>query len=360
MIESERQKIYINGVGNISPQKTFDNTQFLDELVSVDSNRLKCVDPNYKDYISGDMARRMSRIIKMGIASANICLQDAGCRMPDAIITGTGLGCVEDTEKFLATLIRNNEEFLTPTSFIQSTHNTVSAQIALLLKCHNYNFTYVNRGISFESAMIDSLMRLRLSHAETVLLGAADELTDNTFTIMQRLGHWKRKPVNNLRLFEDKTRGSIAGEGAAFFLLSAQKTGTTYAAIRAVDTFYKPSGTEEIKSRIELFLKKQDLSAEMIDLVLLGMNGDPSPDKTYKQLCADLFQNTLTGVFKHLCGEYLTSGAFALWLASKIMRHQNIPPAVSAGAASAREIKNILICNHYRNLDHSLMLISKG
>ena len=53
--------------------------------------------------------------------------------MPDAIITGTGLGCLEDTEKFLTAMVTNKEEFLTPTSFIQSTHNTVSAQIALLL-----------------------------------------------------------------------------------------------------------------------------------------------------------------------------------------------------------------------------------
>lgn len=352
------QQIYINGVGNISPQKTFDNALFLDEVVAVESNRLKCQDPNYKEYISGDMARRMSRIIKMGIAASSICLKDAGSPFPDAIITGTGLGCIEDTEKFLATLILNNEEFLTPTSFIQSTHNTVSAQIALLLKCHNYNFTYVNRGISFESALLDSLIHLRLGQATTVLLGGLDELTDNSFTIMNRLGHWKRKPVNNLGLFRDKTRGSIAGEGAAFFLLSPEKTEKSYAKVMGIDTFFKPRDTSEIQSRILQFLQKQDLSIEGIDLVILGMNGDPSQDMNYDRLRLDLLKKTRTGCFKHLCGEYFTSGAFALWLAAKILKHQWIPQVVSPGHPAGTKMKNILIYNHYRNFDHSLMLIS--
>jgi 3-oxoacyl-(acyl-carrier-protein) synthase len=152
--------LYITGLGNISPQKTCDNDHFLDEFKSVETNCLSAIDPVYKDYLPGDMIRRMSHVIKMGVTAGKICLADAGCTMPDAIITGTGLGCLEDTEKFLINMIKNNEEFLTPTSFIQSTHNTVSAQIALILKCHNYNFTYVHRGFSFESALFDSFIRI--------------------------------------------------------------------------------------------------------------------------------------------------------------------------------------------------------
>jgi len=104
------KKIYINGTGIISPQKTFDNNQFLDEINSMETIRLKCIDPSYKEFVSGDMVRRMSRIIKMGVAASKICLQDAHCTMPDAIITATGLGCIEDTEKFLTSMILNKEE----------------------------------------------------------------------------------------------------------------------------------------------------------------------------------------------------------------------------------------------------------
>lgn len=52
----------------------------------------------------------------------------------DAIITATGLGCLADTEKFMNALMDNREQMLNPTAFIQSTFNTVGAQLALLLK----------------------------------------------------------------------------------------------------------------------------------------------------------------------------------------------------------------------------------
>jgi len=354
------KKIYINGVGVISPQKTFDNSNFLDEPVAVESLRLKCVDPNYREFIAGDMIRRMGRIIKMGIAASKISLQDAGCTMPDAIITGTGLGCIEDTEKFLSSMILNKEEFLTPTSFIQSTHNTVSAQIALLLKCHNYNFTYVHRGISFESALIDSMMRINSGQAGNILAGSADELTTNSFTIMQRLGFWKRKPVNNLRLLEDKTRGTIAGEGAAFFVISDQPGEKVYAEIKDVETFIYPEEISETKLHISNFLARNQVTAGDISLLITGMNGDPSFDKMYHEVSDQLFLNTGKGYYKHLCGEYHTSVSFALWLAAMVMRNQRIPEVMKLQEPVTKDIKNILIYNHYININHSLILVSKA
>jgi 3-oxoacyl-[acyl-carrier-protein] synthase II len=354
------KRIYITGLGNVSPQKTFDNSHFLDELISVEANRLKCFDPVYKDFIPADQIRRMGRIIKMGIAASKICLHDADCNMPDAIITGTGLGCIEDTEKFLSSMIANKEEFLTPTSFIQSTHNTFSAQIALLLKCHNYNFTYVHRGISFESALLDSLMKIHAEQASTILLGSADELTNNSFAILDRLGSWKRKPLNNLNLLEDSTRGTIAGEGASFFLLSDQKKENAYAEIRDVETFLYPQSSDEINTRINEFLDRNNLAIKDIDYVITGMNGDPSSDKIYHETVNKTYPEQGIGYFKHLCGEYHTSVSFALWLASKILKNRQVPEIVSFRKPSGNEISNILIYNHYRNINHSLTLVSKA
>lgn len=361
------RELFITGVGNISPQKSFDNNHFLDEPVSVESNQLRCIDPNYKEYISGDQVRRMSRIIKMGIAASRICLADARSRrpagqpvIPDAIITGTGLGCIEDTEKFLSTLIKNKEEFLTPTSFIQSTHNTVSAQIALMLKCHGYNFTYVHRGFSFESAILDSFIQLNTGQAGTVLLGSADELTLNTHAILQRLGHLKMKPVNNLKLFEDHTRGTIAGEGAAFFMLSAEPGDKSYARISGVDAFYQPGAFSDIESRTGDFLEKNRLSAGEIDLVILGRNGDPSFDIIYHQFETKIFPDSGKAYFKHLCGEYFTASSFALWLAAMILQTGTVPPVITRDLPYTGKLENILIYNHFRNIDHSLILVKKA
>ena len=92
---------YIRGIGNISPQPTFDNGSFLEDIREYHTARLLAVVPDYKNYIQPNQLRRMSRLLKMGVTAAGMCLHDAGVEKPDAIITGTGLGMMEETEKFL-------------------------------------------------------------------------------------------------------------------------------------------------------------------------------------------------------------------------------------------------------------------
>jgi len=107
-------EVFINGIGLISPQKTTEAGAFLSEVIEHNADYLKCIDPNYKAFIDPLAARRMSRLIKMGITSAKLCLAEAGITMPDAIITGTGLGSVEDTEKILNSILQH-EQLLNPT-----------------------------------------------------------------------------------------------------------------------------------------------------------------------------------------------------------------------------------------------------
>jgi 3-oxoacyl-[acyl-carrier-protein] synthase II len=349
--------IFITGLGNISPQKTSDTGDFLSEVISTADVPLKCQDPGYKEFIPADMLRRMSRIIKSGVAAGKICLKDAECLIPDSIITGTGLGCIEDTEKFLTSLIKGKEEFLTPTAFIQSTHNTVSAQIALLLKCHNYNFTFVHRGLSFESALLDSMLRIDSGDTGNVLLGAMDEMTTSTFRILQRLGFYRQKPVNNLHLIETPSRGSIPGEGAAFFLLSGEKGAKNYARIRGLDMLYNLR-QDEIESKLHGFLDRNGTSLNDIDLVLLGLNGDKANDAVYHPLVEKLIETKSLGIYKHLCGEYFTSSAFGCWVAAKILYHQVIPPGVAYRNCGEKIISSILLYHHFMNREHAFILLT--
>jgi NAD(P)H-hydrate repair Nnr-like enzyme with NAD(P)H-hydrate dehydratase domain len=61
------------------------------------------------------MIRRMSKTVKMSSVASQYALKEAGIENPDAIIVGTGMGCSQDSEKFLKNVIDNHEEFLTPT-----------------------------------------------------------------------------------------------------------------------------------------------------------------------------------------------------------------------------------------------------
>ena len=352
-------KAFIRGTGIISPQHTFVTTEFLKEIVISDTNFLKCIEPSYKDYLDPVMARRMGRIVKMGIAAATEALKNAKIKMPDAIITGTALGCLGDTEKFLSAIIADDEQFLTPTSFIQSIQNTVSAQIALQLKCMNHNFTFVHKGFSFESALLDALMMLGENDAENILVGGLDEMTEKNLLIYSRLNNWKKENIRSNELFTQNTEGTIAGEGAAFFVLSKNPSSNDYAKLCGIKTIYNPSTPKEINIHIDTLLKENSLSTDDISLILYGMNGDTATDNFYSQIKSQFLPNTPSGSFKHLCGEYQTSGGFAMWMAAMMLKNQMAPAVVMHSSLPViLPIKSVLIYNNYEN-NHSLMLAEK-
>ena len=351
-------KVFIRSSACISPQYTFDNQSFLSEVVEYNGTRLKAIEPDYKVFVDPKSLRRMSHIIKMGVATAMDCLKNGDVEMPGAIITGTAYGCLEDTVTFLTRIIEQEEEMLPPTAFIQSTHNTVAAQIALMLQCHGYNNTFVHKGISFESALLDAMMLLKENEADNILVGGTDEMTDTSFTILSRLGIYKRWPVSNLNLYATKTRGTMGGEGAAFFLLSDKASEKNLAELTGIRTLYKPGSLEDIEKKVILFLAENALKIDDIDLVLTGKSGDTAHDDIYAQLNLSLFNNVNLANYKHLCGEYPTSSAFALWLAANMIKKGIVPEAVVERTAKKVKPKTVLIYNHYQKIYHSLMLVS--
>jgi len=348
-------KIYIRSSACVSPQNTFNSVDFLTNIVESTGTRLKAIEPDYKEFIDPKQIRRMSHVIKMGIAAAKSCLTQADVNMPGAIITGTAFGCMADTVTFLTRIVEQEEEMLPPTAFIQSTHNTVAAQIALMLKCHNYNSTFVHKGISFESALFDAIMLLNEQETDNILVGGTEEMVDTSFTVLTRLGLYKRWPLSNLSLYNTPTNGTIGGEGAAFFLVTSEVSPNNLAQLTGLKLLYKPKSVED---GIINFLKSHELSIEDIDLIITGKNGDTKNDEIYKGLENSIFKNKALANYKHLCGEYPTSSSFALWLASNIVKGGAIPETVKEGNFESILPKKILIYNHYQDKYHSLMLVS--
>lgn len=341
-------KVYINAVAAISAQATFEGGFLENAVINRQDIFLPAIEPDYKAFISPVASRRMSKGVKMGIVASAQALNEAGITVPDAIITGTGAGCVIDSEKFLKALIDNEEQFLTPTSFIQSTHNTVGAQIALGLNCKGYNITYVNGAVSFESALLDAIMQIELQQADNVLVGGLDEMTPYFLELQQLIGHAKS---------DITSVGSVQSEGAGFFVLANTATETTYAAIEDVALCNKLS-IAELPSFITSFLSKHHLEPSQIDLVVSGHNGDGFDD--YYDKAAHLFcANSTIVPYKQLTGEYFTVSSFALWLASRIIKEQHIPEILKPYPVKHKAINNVLIYNQYRGSDHSLILLKR-
>lgn len=350
--------VYINSAACISVQDTL-NENFFQNLQSENSVQIvKAIEPNYKEFIPPAASRRMSKTVKMSTVASQYALKEAEIEKPDAIIVGTGMGCSQDSEKFLKNVLENNEEFLTPTFFIQSTHNTVAGQIALGLQCHAYNFTYVNTSSSLEFSFLDAKLQINDGEAENVLVGSTDEQTDRTMELYKLNNTIKKEENFPVDYINSKTDGVIWGEGASFFVLGKDKTENSYAQLKDIQLSNKLD-LKETQQFIEDFLTKSNLNFKEIDAVILGFSGDTKSDVYYTK-AMDLFSNSSLLYYKHLSGEFNTASGFSTFMACHILKDQEIPEVMLINDLKKKEIKNILLYNHLGGNDHSLVLLEKA
>ena len=141
-----------------------------------------------RNYVKPLAARRMGRIMKGSLLSSLKALEKAGVDVPDAIITGTAYGCLDNTERLLQQIEAEGEETVSPTYFMQSTHNTIGSNIAIRLGCHGYNSTYSQCSASLLWAMRDAELLIRSGQCKTVLVGCHDEATPTLNAMLGKIG----------------------------------------------------------------------------------------------------------------------------------------------------------------------------
>ncbi|MCF0073789.1 beta-ketoacyl synthase chain length factor [Dyadobacter sp. CY261] len=301
--------LYITAASTVSHQPTFGNPGFSSTLGPIVADNA-LISPDYKAYIDPGLLRRMSKILRMAVACSKDCIAQAEIEQPDAIVVGTGLGCLHDTEKFLNTSL-TVDGLLPPTSFIQSTHNTMAGQISLSIGNHGYNMTHTQNTLSFEHALLDASMLLREGDRH-VLVGAADEHIDILEDIAAQLS------------FEAPARLT---SGASFFVLSKENRGNAAAILTDVHT---TGGIENAEAEIDAFLIRNGLNASDVDLVFHA--GEP-------------VQGVKGNVpYLPLSGVYATASAFALHYAVDSLQ-------------TNASLKNVLICNALRKSNLGLILL---
>ncbi len=379
--------LYIHRTTCISPQQTFPETDIdLSHLYPSADNKLKAREPSYEGIPPGHL-RRMGKTVRLGIGAALPLLREASTP-PDGILIGTANAGMEESIQFMKEIIDHEEGILSPGSFVQSTPNTIAAQLSLLTRNKGYNITHVQAGLAFENALLDAAMLLKEGGA-TYLVGGVDEIGALNYNIDRLQGCFKQEPVSNIDLYETATPGSLAGEGAAMFLVSNQKE-HALAKLEALSMLYSDEPVA-VADRLRAFLHQHLPPGERIDMLLSGENGDhrfraffeaceSALDKFPRAadnapatatLAKPIIATALPAIarFKHLCGEYPTASAFSLWLACQLFGNRALPAHIlkrsatqtdaSIGTPAGTDYKRVLIYNSYKGMEHSFMLVAQ-
>lgn len=278
----------------------------------------------------------MSKILKRAVCTAITALNNSGITQPDAIVTGTGMGCMENSEKFLMDLCRYGEQCLKPTLFMQSTHNTISSLIAIILKCHGYNNTYSHKGISFESSLLDAWIQMKGGMIRNALVGAHDEVTPFMDLVMERT----------------HPEYSLVSEASVSMILTNAKSDRNICEVEDVRLVHRPDYSEFAG----LLDKDED------DILMLGINGNNLNNAPYETLTRTLSFNPLILRYKNIFGDNFSSSALGFYAAARILENQRIPEHMmwSRGSDPVNErINNITILNQSDDTDWSLVRLKR-
>src|SRR5574344_650946 len=290
------RRIYIQTAAQISIQKPL-TEEWLDSPVVYNEPYTRSIDPNFKEYLDPMQSRRMGKVLKRALVTATKSMVDAGIDKPDAVITGTGLGCIENTEHFLDQLCRDGEEMLKPTYFMQSTHNTIGSLISIHIKCNGYNTTYSHKSVSFDSALLDAITQIRLGDINNALVCGNDEMTPSYFDILKRTGYVGRKGE------------TVCGEASVAMMIS-------------------------------------------------DVNGTSDNDAVYETVM-DWYRDSAVLHYKHIFGECYAASSLGVYVSAYCLNRGFVPKFMRYDMGGETEIRNLWVVNHSDMRNISLILLTR-
>ncbi len=294
----------------------------------------------------------MSSIGQWSLYAALSALAKVDNINPHFIITATGMGCLNETDHFLAQLINSDNEMYSPTSFIQSTHNTIGGLIAMILKNNHYNITFSNRNASFENALIEA----HLCNSNNMLVGSFEEISPFSMHAIERLHPINMSINDSASLYNTDQNGMLIGEGSTFFCLSNSKKENTTAIIDDISIVNSSEDVIELDNEIKTCITKLNESHHY-DSVIMGYNGIKSYDKWYKYIAKMHFTHVPILKYKHLVGESFTASSQALWLANQLFSAPDLIDSLIPDK-KVRPLNEILIYNYFMNT-HCFISIKK-
>lgn len=301
---------FIHKYSTISKGDTF-NQGIIDACINF-KKETDIIHPNYKEAIPKINLRRMSTIVKMGLANTIKC---STSKQIDAIVVGTGLGSIHHTELFLSSFINNDQSILSPTPFINSVHNTISGEIALHTHNKGYNSTYSQNGLSFEGALLDAMLLAK--EGKRVILGGVDESI----------------PILNDLLTKMKSK-TLFLSGSSFFNLSLNQKDSLAEVSKCIITK---------EDQLISFINTETNPEE--DFIISGFS------------TCDEGGNTNTFSYSKYSGIYMTNSSFGLQLAIEILNSLEIDEL--DGYKLPSKLKRVIIINRSLKDDVGVIIVKK-
>jgi 3-oxoacyl-(acyl-carrier-protein) synthase len=229
---------------------------------------------------------------------------------------------------------------------MQSTHNTISSLVGIKMKCNGYNITYAHKELSFDSAMYDAWLQLRLGMIDSALVGGHDEMTPSYFKLLEKAGYLGQQ-------------SQLAGETAVSFVIGSKPKDKHLCRFGGIRMMYCPD-KEEIARQLHELLGSANVPMSDVSGVLTSMNGNAGHDAYISKLCGNLFSDIPLLRYKHLFGESYTASGLGLYVAATCLSKGRIPESLYVDINDYKPLKPkaLLLLNTTDEKCCSLMLVT--
>ncbi len=264
---------------------------------------------DYKTLINPRKLRRMNKLVRMSHYNTMKLLGDEKPNF-SAILTGTGLGCLKETLVFL-NAINYEDAVISPTAFINSTHNTPGGHLANTLQQHCFNSTHTQREISFEMALIEASLFAEQGQ-NNILVGGFDEIQPMLIEVLSQNNLLKQNDLKSA--YQIKVPYS---EGAGFFIIDNELIGKNNICLDNVSVNRNKDTETAIQDQIEYYKAKKITKG----LIFSGNNSSKYNEAHYEFL--EHFKSTIPVIeYKKYLGEFACVSALALDFACKLIKKE--------------------------------------
>ncbi len=240
----EARRVVVTGVGAVTPIGTGvrglwegvrKGTSGVRTITRFDTSQIPTTvaaeihDFNPLDFFDAKLARRMDRFAHLGLASADLALEDAGLSLNHnrlhervGVTIGTALGGVAGAEKQHEEYVRHGLKAVDPSLALIVFGGSGSSNIAIRYGLAGPSNANSNSCTSGTIAIGEAYRYIRDGYADVMLSAGAEaplyELTFSAFAIIRSMTR-NPDPATACRPFDLKRDGFVMGEGAAVLVL---------------------------------------------------------------------------------------------------------------------------------------------
>jgi len=213
----------ISGKSGVSIVKRFDVSKISSKIAA----QIEDFEP--KDYMSAKQAKRMDRFSQLGVAAANIAVEDSGLKINGincsnvGVYIGSGIGGLKTIEEQYQILLEKGANRVSPFLIPMIIANMASAHVSIITGSTGPVSTTTTACAAGSNAIGDAFEIIKRGSARAMIAGGSEApvtpLGMAGFSNMQALSSRNDEPEKASRPFDRDRDGFVIGEGAGILIL---------------------------------------------------------------------------------------------------------------------------------------------